>query len=165
MGRSRGSLEERFWKRVDSRDSVGCWIWTGGVTPDGYGYIHASAGRRLYAHRLAYELSQGPIPDGLTIDHVCHNGSGCTEGTACPHRRCVNPAHLEAVPLPVNVRRGARRRSVRGPDERRAAARTWYESHREQELARSRAWRLAHPGYQREWQAARKRRATSEALP
>jgi len=51
-------------------------------------------GRIVYRHRLAYEEAKGPIPEGLTVDHLCFN------------TRCVNPDHLEAVPNKENVRRG-----------------------------------------------------------
>lgn len=60
----------------------------------------------LKAHRVVYELLVGPIPDGLELDHTCHNGTGCPGGHTCPHRACVNPAHLEPVPGVVNQRRG-----------------------------------------------------------
>jgi len=67
----------------------------------GYAYI---AGK--LAHRAAYEHHIGPIPAGLHIDHVCHNSAtDCAGGSMCLHRRCLNPAHLEAVPSAVNVRR------------------------------------------------------------
>ena len=48
---------------------------------------------KTYAHRVAYELFIGPIPDGLELDHLCR------------HRNCINPAHLEAVPHQVNIDR------------------------------------------------------------
>lgn len=66
-----------------------CWRWTGARHPAGYGTF----GDHL-AHRRSYELHVGPIPAGLTLDHLCRN------------RWCVNPAHLEAVPLVENVMRG-----------------------------------------------------------
>lgn len=81
----------RFWPRVQRVSE--CWDWMAGKTLAGYGRIRAG-GRSVYAHRMSYELAKGPIPDGLTIDHLCRN------------RGCVNPAHLEAVPIGVNVLRG-----------------------------------------------------------
>lgn len=74
-------------------DDRGCWIWQLSTTSDGYGKATVQ-GRRLYAHRVSYEEHVGPIPEGLTIDHLC--------GV----RACVNPAHLEPVPLAENIRRG-----------------------------------------------------------
>lgn len=62
---------------------------------------------RPRAHRLSYELYVGPIPEGLQIDHTCHNADeSCKGGSSCLHRRCVNPAHLEAVTQFVNIMRG-----------------------------------------------------------
>ena len=87
----------RFWARTEV-DDAGCWLWTGALTSDGYGQTWTGSrtiGRRnRKAHRVAYELTFGPIPNGLTIDHLCRT------------RRCINPAHLEAVPHGVNVLRG-----------------------------------------------------------
>lgn len=91
----------------------GCWEWTGTRTQDGYGNF-AVYGIRGYgkksmrlAHRLMYAELVQPIPDGMTLDHLCHNAdSSCPGGSACRHRRCVNPAHLEPVPHVVNVLRG-----------------------------------------------------------
>jgi hypothetical protein len=82
---------ERFWRYVEK--SPGCWVWTGVRDEKGYGRHHV--GRRLIkAHRYAYELLVGPIPDGLVIDHLCRNPS------------CVNPEHLEPVTSAENTRRG-----------------------------------------------------------
>jgi hypothetical protein len=101
--RINGSLEQRFWPRIDKngpvpehRPELGpCWLWTLS-TYNGYGIIRH--GRRMHlAHRVSYELTHGSIPDELQIDHVCHNQSGCSGGPSCSHRRCVNPGHLEAV--------------------------------------------------------------------
>jgi hypothetical protein len=56
-----------------------------------------------------YEVVFGPIPEGLEIDHTCHNVStSCGGGPTCKHRRCVNPAHLEAVTTKVNCERRPR---------------------------------------------------------
>ena len=108
---------ERFWKRVDKdgplsldRPDLGpCWVWTGnirtgwGKEPGGYGRFSVSPERSMLAHRMAYELSIGPIPEGKVLDHLCH-GPSCPGG-ACLHRRCVNPDHLEAVTQRTNVMR------------------------------------------------------------
>jgi len=69
-----------------------CRIWIGPVTPGGYGLI-SLAHRSLYVHRLAYWIARGPIPDGLTIDHLCKN------------TRCVNTNHLEVVTAEMNAAR------------------------------------------------------------
>ena len=91
------SITDKFWRGVQKTDS--CWLWTGSKQPNGYGYIHAkynNAGRvNLKAHRVAYELLVGPIPDGLVIDHLCNN------------RGCVNPEHLRPSTNRDNVLRGA----------------------------------------------------------
>lgn len=58
-----------------------CCIWTGKSGTDGYGTIDGN-GNRVLAHRLAYTINHGPIPDGMQIDHICGN------------RRCVKPDHL-----------------------------------------------------------------------
>lgn len=92
------TLESRFWSKVNQSDMNGCWIWTGRQNGFGYGLIaeHGSrmiSRRRLMAHRVAYELLVGPIPDGLTLDHLCRT------------RLCVNPAHLEPVTKKVNLLR------------------------------------------------------------
>jgi hypothetical protein len=96
---------DRFWAKVDVRGPDDCWHWTGSRVK-GYGTF--GLGRRVdgtvLAHRFAYEIAVGPIPDGMSVDHECHNGSGCRAGDACLHRRCVNPSHLRARPLVENAR-------------------------------------------------------------
>lgn len=74
------SFAERFWARIDKDGPGGCWHWRGTIAGDGYGVLLR---RQRKAHRVAYELAVGPIPEGLTLDHLCRV------------RHCVNPAHLE----------------------------------------------------------------------
>lgn len=85
-----------------------CLLWTGTTTKGGYGSVRLPRTRRTrLVHRLAYEMAVGPIPDGLEIDHLCHNAATwCEGGFGCIHRRCFNPKHLEPVTRRTNVLRG-----------------------------------------------------------
>jgi hypothetical protein len=85
----------------------GCWMWTGESGLDGYGRFQPSPGKpRQMAHRWSYEAHTGPIPDGYQVDHKCHtDDAACPGGSTCAHRRCVNPAHLEAVTGSENTKR------------------------------------------------------------
>jgi hypothetical protein len=105
IGRAK-SPEERFWKRVTKTDT--CWLWDKG-RPDGYAQFQPSKRlkTRIQVHRFSYQTLVGPIPYGMTLDHLCHtNDLTCRGGPSCLHRRCVNPDHLEPVPMPVNTLRG-----------------------------------------------------------
>lgn len=98
----RNDPERRFWSKVDK--TQGCWRWTGEVGPKGYGRFRVG-GRGFLAHRFAYELMVGPIPDGYTIDHVRANGctsKACVKAIADEH----GPAHLEPVTNQENNLRG-----------------------------------------------------------
>ena len=87
----------RFEERTEWRGE--CLIWTGAKLPSGYGRFWDD-NRPIYAHRWAYERVNGPIPEGLEVDHLCWV------------RDCVNPAHLRAVTHADNMRN--RRSTVRG---------------------------------------------------
>lgn len=79
------------------RDESGCWIFTGSVISTGYGSVCAGKkGKSITTHRLMVIARDGSIPEGMTVDHTCHDSYTCTE-KPCPHRRCVNPAHLAVV--------------------------------------------------------------------
>ena len=88
----------RFWRRVNQagppHPTLGqCWQWLGMPHRSGYGR-HKAGERVVYAHRFAYELLVGPIPDNLQIDHLCRN------------TMCVRPGHLEPVDQRTNMNRG-----------------------------------------------------------
>lgn len=102
-----------FWPKVDRVGGPGaCWPWTGTIDRYGYGqYKQTTDGIQSCwrAHRVAYELTVDPIPDGLQLDHLCHtNDPDCPGGPDCVHRACTNPAHLEPVTNEENGRRGVR---------------------------------------------------------
>jgi hypothetical protein len=81
-----GSVRERFLAKIER--TGGCWTWTGARSDQGYGSLGAGGrrGRTLLAHRVAYELLVGPVPDGLDLHHRCGRPD------------CVNPDHLEPLP-------------------------------------------------------------------
>jgi hypothetical protein len=83
----------RFLRLVSIGD--GCWEWLGSRHGKGYGHFAVrGTTTRMKAHRYSYELFRGPIPEGMTLDHLCRN------------RSCVNPSHLEPVTNRENILRG-----------------------------------------------------------
>jgi hypothetical protein len=85
---------DRFMAKVEKTDS--CWNWLAQLNEGGYGRFSYRL-KMVAAHRWIFEHVNGPIPDGLQVDHLCRN------------RRCVNPAHMEAVTGQVNTLRGETR--------------------------------------------------------
>lgn len=79
--------ELRFWSKVDR--SGPCWLWVASCRANGYGQINIE-GKNRSAHRVAYELAVGPVPNGLLIDH------------ACRVRACVRPEHLRLATAKQN---------------------------------------------------------------
>ncbi|WP_411431134.1 HNH endonuclease [Mycolicibacterium conceptionense] len=97
--------EDRWRGRYEVDIATGCWNWTGHLA-NGYGIISVR-GIDCRAHRFVYEQLIGPIENGMTLDHLCHNRDLlCPGGDPCTHRRCVNPDHMDPVPHVVNVMRG-----------------------------------------------------------
>lgn len=98
---------DRFWSKVlklpppvdvpsdaPSWKHFPCWLWTGAKITSGYGSFGVSTKNWMRAHRYAFEVSRGPIPPGLQLDHLCRN------------RACVNPDHLDPVNNRENTLRG-----------------------------------------------------------
>lgn len=80
-------------------------MWQGRVLASGYGQ-YKDRGRVFQAHVWFWEREHGPVPEELELDHTCHTADpDCPGGPTCPHHRCVNPDHLEAVTHIENVRR------------------------------------------------------------
>jgi hypothetical protein len=100
-GSNAPSAEARFFAKV--READNCWAWTAALDDSGYGLFSDKG--TIRSHIWSYEFFVGPVPDGLELDHLCHDAA-CLLGIECPHRRCVNPWHLEPVTDLVNTQRG-----------------------------------------------------------
>lgn len=86
-------MGDNLFDRLFSRAMIqpnGCWEFSGERDKDGYGKIKV-AGRRCMAHRVAYDLCTGDIPDGMFVCHTCDNPP------------CVNPAHLWLGDAQANI--------------------------------------------------------------
>lgn len=96
-----GKDAARFWAKVEK--TANCWNWQGTLDSKGYGVVIRDH-KRLRAHRYVFEIAGTPVPDGLSVDHICHN------------TRCVRPAHLRTVTQKQNTehRLGANRQSRTG---------------------------------------------------
>ena len=80
-----------FWPKVDK--TATCWNWTGSKERKGYGrfgFRRNGKSMMFSAHRLAYQMTVAPIPEGMVIDHTCHNPS------------CVNPGHMRVATYKQN---------------------------------------------------------------
>lgn len=104
-------VANNFWNRVEVREPNDCWLWKGAKDSGGHGrpsYGRAHDGyKTAYAHRLAYEITNGEIPrfvgnSKALIRHLCGNGL------------CVNPRHLALGNAGDNARDKRNCRSLRG---------------------------------------------------
>ena len=91
----------QFWKKVDT--SGDCWEWQGMKYPTGYGRF-GWKGKVAYAHRVSWEITNGPIPDGMVIMHTCDNPS------------CVRPDHLQLGTQTENMKDRDRKGRFRMPE-------------------------------------------------
>lgn len=105
-------LAVRLWSHVDTSGGPdACWPWTGGqVHEHGYGTLRVGGyskanpvKHKLYAHRLAWELTNGPIPAGLNVCHRCDNPP------------CCNPAHLFVGTQRENLQDASHKHRLPGP--------------------------------------------------
>ena len=104
------TTEERYWEKVDKTDN--CWLWTASCDSSGYGKFWHE-GKLVLAHRFAYAWAYGGIPEGMQVDHRCHN------------RRCVRPDHLRLV---THAQNGQNRRGAQSNSGTGVRGVYWYES-------------------------------------
>lgn len=103
------TLVKRFWAKVQIGSEAECWNWTASTQSKGYGSFGIGGGKTALAHRVAYQLTRGPVPEGLLVRHHCDN------------RICCNPAHLELGTIADNNRDAVERgRTARGEKNGRA---------------------------------------------
>lgn len=119
---------EKFWAQVQKTD--GCWLWTGNRTPDGYGRFSQGKYDYEYAHRVAWRLTFGPIPNGKKI---CHR---------CDVYPCTRPDHLFAGTQLDNMRdKIAKMRGACG-EANRSGKLSWAQVQRMRELREHEGWKL-----------------------
>jgi len=90
--RDRELIQARFNQKINKDPETGHWYWTGQIVDTGYAKMKAG-GRKQMAHRIAWELFNGEIPDEMRVNHLCSI------------KECVNPEHLELGPVGFNGRR------------------------------------------------------------
>lgn len=101
-------VDQRFWAKLNRRGPRECWEWSGCKNENGYGQLYANGSARG-AHRVAWELMRGAIPDGRSVLHRCDNPA------------CCNPDHLFLGDHTANMRdmvakgRGSEQRKTHCP--------------------------------------------------
>lgn len=167
-----------FWNKVAMREG-GCWEWLGSKNYNGYGFFGVTGAVRL-AHRVLWEWTVGPIPEGKFLDHKCFN------------RACVNPIHLEVVDNQENICRSieheygydprthfkcgherTRENSYyqRGRTTPRckvctnAASITWARNNKDKSRASNRRWTERHPDYMKDYYRRKKAERLAQSNP
>jgi hypothetical protein len=103
--KSKALIQRKFWARVNILGDDDCWEWTGNIGPIGYGHAWSQDDQRnTTAHRVAWQILFGDIPDDIEIGHRCEN------------RNCVNPAHLYLTTHKENVREAVYREKYLYPN-------------------------------------------------
>lgn len=95
-------IDEKLARKIEYDLNGGCWLWSGNLTPNGYGQMSTFGGRKLSAHVESYVIHKGHIPAGMFVLH------------SCDVRSCVNPAHLSIGTRADNMRDMARKGRATG---------------------------------------------------
>lgn len=90
--------ERKLWPRVHPEPNTGCWLWEGAANAKGYGQVWQDGDKIIFAHRLSYIVSKGPIAPKMV---VCHR---------CDFPPCVNPDHLFLGTVSDNAKDMVRKR-------------------------------------------------------
>jgi hypothetical protein len=164
--RGRGGIHKSIADLIDA--SGDCWKWLGSRGTSGYGKLKHRDLPTEMAHRAVWFALVGPLPDELTIDHLCRN------------RLCVNPDHMEPVTRAENTRRRPSNWSPsrppmgicpighdktvlgRGTDGRCMECRRLRRRQSPSHKAANARWRAAHPDYFKEWRKKQKAQRLSE---
>ena len=100
---------ERIVSRFTEQPN-GCWHHSSKPNNKGYAVTRIGwpvvKGEKI--HRLSWMYFNGDIPEGMVLDHLCHDPATCAGGDTCEHRRCVNPDHLQLVTAPENNKKTVR---------------------------------------------------------
>lgn len=94
------------WEARDCGHLTPCHLWVLHIDTEGYGRDWDPLRKvQRGAHVVAWEAVHGPVPEGMQLDHLCHDANSCPGGPTCLHRRCCNPEHLAPVTPAENSRR------------------------------------------------------------
>jgi hypothetical protein len=124
--------EKNFWAKVDKTET--CWNWTAFID-QGYGVFGVRVEGKPVprrAHRISYTLAHGPIPEGLMVDHICHN------------LRCVNPDHLR---LATNKENQEHRLTASANSKSGVLGVSWHKNTKKWRAVVTHAGRYIHIGY------------------